>query len=165
MIKKLKNIKVCAMDVDGVLTDGRIVYDGLGRELKFFDVRDGCGISRLRKAGLKAAVISARSCRAVKARMDDLKIDAVYLAAYPKLAAYESMLEKFGVIDAEVCYIGDDLPDVPVLKRAGFAVAVANASGDVKKVVHYVTKNKGGRGAVREVIERILKAQGKWKAE
>ncbi|MBF0593683.1 MAG: HAD-IIIA family hydrolase [Candidatus Omnitrophica bacterium] len=165
MMKKLKNIKVIAMDVDGVLTDGCIVYDGTGRELKFFDVQDGCGINRARKAGFLTAVISARSCRAVKARTDDLKIDAVYLDAYPKIGAYEEMLKKFKVVDAEVCFIGDDLPDAVILKRAGFAVAVANASADIKKLVHYVTKNNGGRGAVREVIEKVLKAQGKWKVE
>lgn len=165
MIKILKQIKVLAMDVDGVLTDGRIIYDGLGRELKFFDVHDGCGISRARKAGLKTAVISARSCRAVKARTEDLKIDAVYLDAYPKIGAYEDMLKTFGASDHEVCFIGDDLPDIPIFKRVGLAVAVANASGDAKKQAHWVTKEKGGRGAVREVAEKILKAQGKWKAE
>jgi 3-deoxy-D-manno-octulosonate 8-phosphate phosphatase (KDO 8-P phosphatase) len=162
MIRKMKNIKVVAMDVDGVLTDGRIVYDGMGRELKFFDVQDGCGIACLRKAGLKAAVISARSCRAVKARTGDLKIDAVYLDAYPKLQAYEDMLKKFKVTDADVCFVGDDLPDIPVFKRAGLAVAVANASDDAKKAAHMVTRKKGGRGAVREIIEKILKVQGKW---
>ncbi len=162
MNKILKNIKVLAMDVDGVLTDGRIVYDGMGRELKFFDVQDGCGINRIRKAGLKTAVISARSCRAVRARTDDLKIDAVYLDAYPKVGAYEDMLKKFGVTDAQVCFIGDDLPDIAILKRVGLAVAVANASADVKRQAHFVTKKKGGRGAVREVAERVLKAQGKW---
>ncbi len=165
MMKKLKNIKVLAMDVDGVLTNGHIVYDGLGRELKFFDVQDGCGIAQLRKAGLKTAVISARSCRAVKARMADLKIDAVYLDAYPKTGAYEDVLKKFHVVDAEVCFMGDDLPDLPVLKRTGFAVAVQNASAEVKKQADYVTKCKGGQGAVREVVEKILKAQGKWIVE
>ena len=128
----------------------------------FFDVQDGCGINRIRKAGLKTAVISARSCRAVRARTDDLKIDAVYLDAYPKVGAYEDMLKKFGVTDAQVCFIGDDLPDIAILKRVGLAVAVANASADVKQQAHFVTKKKGGRGAVREVAERVLKAQGKW---
>jgi len=165
MTARLQKIKVVAMDVDGVLTDGRIIYDGMGRELKCFDVQDGCGIACLRKANLKTAVISARGCRAVRARTDDLKIDAVYLDAYPKIGAYEKMLKHFGVTDAEVCFIGDDLPDIMILKRAGFSVAVANASADVKKKVHYVTKHQGGRGAVREVVEKILKCQGKWKAE
>ncbi|MBF0386816.1 MAG: HAD-IIIA family hydrolase [Candidatus Omnitrophica bacterium] len=165
MKNKLKDIKVLAMDVDGVLTDGRIIYDGLGRELKFFDVQDGCGINRARKAGLKTAVISARSCRAVKARTTDLKIDAVYLDAYPKLGAYEKMLKKFGVTDSAVCFIGDDLPDIAILKRVGLAVAVANACADVKAQADLVTRKPGGRGAVREVAEMILKAQGKWQPE
>lgn len=160
-----KGIKVLAMDVDGVLTDGRIIYDGSGRELKFFDVQDGCGINRARQAGLKTAVISARSCRAVKARTDDLKIDAVYLDAYPKTIAFEEMLAKFAVKESEVCFIGDDLPDIALFKRVGLAVAVANASADAKKYAHVITKKTGGRGAVREVVEKILKAQGKWKPE
>lgn len=165
MIKKLKRIKVLAMDVDGVLTDGRIIYDGDGKELKFFDVQDGCGINRLRKAGLKTAVISARSCKAVQARMQDLKIDAVYLDAYPKMAAYEDMLAKWGVRDDEVCFIGDDLPDVAILKRVGLAVVPANACAEARDAANMITRNSGGRGAVRELIEKILKAQGLWKVE
>ncbi|MBF0619267.1 MAG: HAD-IIIA family hydrolase [Candidatus Omnitrophica bacterium] len=153
------------MDVDGVLTDGRIVYDDNGKELKFFDAHDGCGINRVRQAGLKAAVISARGCRAVKARTDDLKIDAVYLDAYPKITAYEDMLKALNVQDDEVCFIGDDLPDLQILKRVGFAVAVANAAPEALKAADYVTKKTGGRGAVREVCEKILKAQGKWTGE
>ncbi|MBF0485256.1 MAG: HAD hydrolase family protein [Candidatus Omnitrophica bacterium] len=161
-LKRLKKIKVLAMDVDGVMTDGRIVYDGDGKELKFFDVRDGYGIARIRKAGLKTAVISARGCRAVKARTDDLKIDKVYLGVSPKVTAYGDMLEKFHVKDDEVCFIGDDLPDFEILSRVGFAVAVSNAAPELKGVAHYVTRCHGGRGAVREVVEKILKAQGKW---
>lgn len=158
----LKRIKVLAMDVDGVMTDGRIIYDGNGRELKFFDVHDGYGIARCRQAGLRTAVISARSSRAVRARTDDLEIDRVYLDASPKLEAYADMLKKFGVMNEEVCFIGDDLPDLGILKRVGFAVAVRNAAPELKTMAHYVTKSLGGRGAVREVAEKILKAQGKW---
>jgi 3-deoxy-D-manno-octulosonate 8-phosphate phosphatase (KDO 8-P phosphatase) len=156
---------VIAMDVDGVMTDGRIIYDGNGQELKFFDVQDGYAIARARKQGFRTAVISARSCPAVMARITDLKIEKAYLDVYPKLSGYEDLLKAFDVKDGEVCFIGDDLPDLAVLKRVGFAVAVQNAAPEVKKVAHYVTKKKGGRGAVREVIEKILKAQGKWKIE
>ena len=159
---QLKRIKVIAMDVDGVLTDGRIVYDANGKELKFFDVQDGYGISRARKAGLKTAVISARGCRAVKARTTDLKITKVYLDVYPKVTAYEKMLKVLGVKDDEVCFIGDDLPDFEILKRVGFAAAPANAVPEVRNVADYVSKKIGGRGAVRDVVEKILKAQGKW---
>ena len=158
----LKKIKVLAMDVDGVMTDGRIVYDGSGRELKFFDVQDGYGIARVRLEGLKTAIISARSCTAVKVRARDLKFDRVFLDARPKITAYEKMLKLFKVNDDEVCFIGDDIPDHAVLSRAGFAVAVANAVPEIRKVADYVTERSGGRGAVREVAEMILKAQGRW---
>jgi 3-deoxy-D-manno-octulosonate 8-phosphate phosphatase (KDO 8-P phosphatase) len=165
MIAKLKKIKVIAMDVDGVMTDGRIIYDGNGQELKFFDVQDGYAISRARKQGFKIAIISARSCPAVTARLTDLKIEKAYLDVYPKITAYEDLLKAFAVKDEEVCFIGDDLPDLAILERVGFAVAVQNAAPEIKKVADYVTRKKGGRGAVREVIEKILKAQNKWSQE
>jgi 3-deoxy-D-manno-octulosonate 8-phosphate phosphatase (KDO 8-P phosphatase) len=165
MIAKLKRIKVIAMDVDGVMTDGRIIYDGNGQELKFFDVQDGYAISRARKQGFKIAVISARSCPAVKARLTELKIEKSYLDVYPKISAYEDLLKAFAVNDDEVCFIGDDLPDLEILKRVGLAVAVKNAAPEIKKIADHVTKRKGGRGAVREVVEQILKAQNKWSQE
>lgn len=159
---RLKAIKVIAMDVDGVMTDGRIVYDGNGKELKFFDVQDGYAIALARKAGLKIAMISARGCRAVKARAADLKFHKVYLDAYPKIGAYAKMVKSFGVKDEQVCFIGDDLPDLELLSRVGFAAVPRNAAPEVKKVADYVTRRNGGRGAVREVVEKILKAQGLW---
>ena len=160
----LKNIKVIAMDVDGVMTDGRIIYDGNGKELKFFDVQDGYGIARARHAGLKTAIISARGCAAVRARARDLKFDKVYLDVHPKITAYEKMLKVFGVSDAEVCFIGDDIPDHAILSRVGFAAAPANAVPEIKKIADHVAQHAGGRGAVREVVEMILKAQGRWSA-
>lgn len=162
---KVKGIKVIAMDVDGVMTDGRIIYDAKGDELKFFDVQDGYAIAKARHAGLKTVVISARKSRAVEARTDDLKFTQVYLDAWPKLPAYEKMLKSLKVTDKEVCFIGDDLPDYQILKRVGFAAAPSNAAPEVKAVVDYVAKKHGGRGAVREIIEKILKAQNKWKVE
>ena len=158
----LKKIKVVAMDVDGVMTDGRIIYDGEGKELKFFDVQDGYAIARGRRTGLKTAIISARGCRAVKARAKDLKFDKVYLNASPKVEAYARMLKAFAVKDEDVCYIGDDIPDLDILRRVGFAVAPANAAAELRTVAHYVTLRSGGRGAVREALEMILKAQGQW---
>ncbi|NLE64677.1 MAG: HAD hydrolase family protein [Elusimicrobia bacterium] len=158
----LKKIKLIAMDVDGVMTDGRIVFDDLGRELKFFDVKDGLAISLARRGGLKTAVISARGCRAVRARMKDLKIDKVYLDAYPKIKAFEKMLSALGVTGQEVCFIGDDLPDLEILGRVGMAACPADAASEVRAVADLVAKSKGGRGAVREIIEKILKAQGAW---
>ena len=161
----LRNIKVLAMDVDGVLTDGKIIVDANGVETKNFDVQDGFGLVFVRKAGIKTAVISARPSDVVKYRMEELQIDKVFTGVYPKTAAYEQMLKGFGVRDEEVCFVGDDLADLVILKRAGFAVAVANAVFEVKQVAGHVTKRSGGNGAVREVVELILKAQGKWGPE
>ncbi len=163
MKTKVSKIKVLIMDVDGILTDGRIIIDSQGKEIKVFDVKDGLAIVRSKQVGLKTAIISARSAEAVRVRAEDLKIDKVYQDANPKLEAYEKLLKEFGVSDAEVCFMGDDLPDLPVLRRAGFAVTVPDAVPEAKKICDYVTKKEGGRGAVREVIELILKTQGKWK--
>lgn len=167
MIKKaqLKKIKVIATDIDGVLTDGAIIYADQGGELKFFNVKDGYAMMRAKKEGLKTAFISARPCVPVELRARDLGVDGVYLNAYPKTAAFEDMLRKFDVQEDEVCFIGDDLPDVPLLLRAGFSACPRDAVDEVKKIVDFVSKDKGGHGAVREIIEKILKAQGKWSLE
>jgi len=162
MTETLKKIKVVAMDVDGVLTDGRIIMDGNGLETKNFDVQDGFGIMFLKKCGIKTAIISARHSNVVAFRAQDLKVDKVYVGVYPKLGAYESMLREFGVLDEEVCFIGDDVADLGIMGRCGFAVAVANAVFEVKRIADYVTGRSGGRGAVREAVELILKAQGHW---
>jgi len=158
----LKKIKVLAMDVDGVLTDGRIIVDSHGVESKNFDVQDGFGIVFLQKCGIKTALISARESDVVIYRAKDLKIDKVYIGVYPKLSAYESMLKEFNVLDTEVCFIGDDVADLKLMRRCGVSVAVANAVAEVKQIASYVTVKKGGHGAVREVVELILKAQGHW---
>ena len=162
---KLENIKVLVMDVDGVLTDGRIIMDGNGVETKNFDVQDGLGIVFAQMAGLKTAIISARYSDVTAHRAKDLKIDKVFCGVYPKTAAYEQMIKDFGVSDQEVCFVGDDLADLVILKRVGFAVAVANAVFEVKQAADYVTTKFGGKGAVRETVEHILKAQGKWGPE
>ena len=161
--RKIKKIKVLALDVDGVLTDGKIIVTDDGKEIKNFDVQDGFGLVLLQKAGYKTAIISARAAAAVTARAKDLKIDRIYQNAYPKTEAYVRLLDDLQVKDEEVCFVGDDLPDGTILNRAGFAVAVANAVLEVKKKADYVTRNKGGAGAVREVVELILKSNGQWK--
>jgi 3-deoxy-D-manno-octulosonate 8-phosphate phosphatase (KDO 8-P phosphatase) len=158
----LKKIKVVAMDVDGVLTDGRIIIDSNGIETKNFDVQDGLGIMFLKECGFKTAIISARESGVVAYRAKDLKIDKVYVGVHPKLSAYKNMLEEFKVLDEEVCFIGDDLTDLSVLRRCGLAVAVANAVFEIKQIADYVTVRRGGQGAVREIIELILQAQGHW---
>lgn len=160
---RLKKIKLLVMDVDGVLTDGKIVVDARGKELKFFDVQDGFGLVLLRQAGIKTAILSARSSPAVAARAEDLKIDKICQDAYPKSDVYARLIREFGLMDEKVCFVADDLPDLAVLKRVGLAVAVSNAVAEVKKAAHYITACRGGDGAVREVVELILKAQGKWK--
>jgi 3-deoxy-D-manno-octulosonate 8-phosphate phosphatase (KDO 8-P phosphatase) len=161
----LSKIKVVAMDVDGTLTDGRIIMDSNGTEFKNFDVQDGFGIVFLKKCGIKTVIISARHSDVVAYRAKDLKIDKIYVGVYPKLSAYENMLEEFNVPDQEVCFIGDDVADIGIMRRCGFAVAVANAVFEVKQIAHHVTSKRGGKGAVRETIELILQAQGHWSPE
>src|ERR1700691_6035580 len=133
MKEALKKIKVVVMDIDGVLTDGRIIIDSNGVETKNFDVQDGFGIVFLKKCGIKTAIISARQSGVVAHRAKDLSIDKVYVGVYPKLDAYESMLKELSVQDEEVCFIGDDLADFGVMSRCGLAVAVANAVFEVKQ--------------------------------
>jgi 3-deoxy-D-manno-octulosonate 8-phosphate phosphatase (KDO 8-P phosphatase) len=158
----MKNIKMVIVDVDGVLTDGAIYIDDNGCETKAFHVLDGTGISYLHRSGVKTAIISGRNCDAVIHRAKELNIEDVYQGVTNKLDAYEEILKKYALRDEEVCYIGDDLIDLPIFYRVGFPVAVANASPIVKRYSLYVTRTKGGSGAVREVAEMILKYQNKW---
>ena len=160
--KKAKKIKLLLMDVDGVLQDGRIVYSSSGDELKFFDVTDGMGLSLWSRAGLKSAILTAKKSRLVSKRSKLMNIGRAYQNAFNKLDVFEKILDDFAVSPHEVCYMGDDVIDIPVLKKAGLAICPPNAVQEVKNEVHYITKRDGGRGAVREVIDIILKAQGKW---
>jgi 3-deoxy-D-manno-octulosonate 8-phosphate phosphatase (KDO 8-P phosphatase) len=163
---RAKKIRVLLMDVDGVLTDGRIWLlsrrDGTASEIKGFSAYDGAGLKLARAAGLRTGLITGRESSAVAQRARECEIEFVYQGRATKLGAYEEILRATGANDREVAYVGDDLPDLPLLQRAGFAVAVANAAPEVKRAAHYVTSRAGGEGAVREVIELIVKAQGKW---
>jgi 3-deoxy-D-manno-octulosonate 8-phosphate phosphatase (KDO 8-P phosphatase) len=163
---RAKKIRVLLMDVDGVLTDGRIWLlsrrDGTASEIKGFSAYDGAGLKLARAAGLRTGLITGRESSAVSQRARECEIEFVYQGRATKLAAYEEILRATGASDAETAYIGDDLPDLPLLQRVGFAAAVANAAPEVKRAAHYVTAHSGGDGAVREVIELIVKAQGKW---
>ncbi len=162
MLEELaKKVRLLILDVDGVLTDGRIIYDNFGDELKCFDVQDGLGVFLLNKAGIKSVIITARKTRAVIKRARDMHIAAVYSNHY-KLKIYQKVLRRFKVTDEEVCFIGDDLLDLPIIKRAGLSVSPPNAVDEVKNLSRYITRKRGGRGAVREVIEIILKSQGLW---
>ena len=160
--EKLKGIRLLILDVDGVMTDGRIIMDDAGREIKNFNVRDGHGIKILQRCGVKVAILTGRKSKVVEHRAKDLEIKDVYQKVYNKKEVFEKILKKHKLLADAVAFIGDDIVDVPVLKRVGFSVAVADALDIVKKSVDYVAKNRGGDGAVREICEMILQAQGKW---
>ncbi len=162
MIQRIKPVKLLIMDVDGVMTDGSVIYNDKGEETKIFNVRDGHGIKMLQRAGIKAALITARLSECVKHRARNLGIELVYQGAVDKAKAFEDLLEKEGLKPEETAYMGDDVVDIPVLKRAGLAIGVSDAVDEVRELVHYITIKPGGKGAVREVVELILKAQGKW---
>lgn len=148
--------------MDGVLTDGRVGYDGAGRELKFFDIKDGHGIKLLQRAGLEVGILSGRRSRAVRIRAQELGIQVVQQKALDKGKALEGILRRKKLKPEEICFVGDDLVDLPVFLRVGLAIAVADCVKDLKGLAHYITRHPGGRGAVREVCEMILKAQGRW---
>ncbi len=160
--EQAKKIKLLVMDVDGVLTDGRIIYTNSGDELKFFDVTDGMGLALWFRAGLKTAILTAKKSKIVSRRAKIMHIDRIYQNAFKKLGTFRRILVDFNVSAEKVCFIGDDIIDVPVLKRAGLAICVPNSVQEAKNEAHYITKREGGRGAVREIIDMILKIQGKW---
>lgn len=162
MEDRLRAIKLVIMDVDGVLTDGSIILDDGGRELKFFNVKDGHGIVLLHRVGIKTALITGRHSPVVERRAMELKVPLVFQGVKNKLRVYRELREKEGLKDEEIAYIGDDLVDIPILSRVGVAVAVADAHPLVKDAAHIVTEQAGGKGAVREFIEILLQAQEKW---
>ena len=161
VIKRAQKVKIILMDVDGVMTRGMIVYDSNGLEIKHFNAHDGLGIKLALLAGLKTGIISARESGTIRTRANELKMDYLYLGRDKKLDAFRELQKDLNLEPEDFCFIGDDLPDIPVLKQVGFAVAVKNASAMTRKVAHYVTEKDGGEGAVREVVEIILRAQEK----
>lgn len=162
VLNKAKKVKLLLLDVDGVLTDGRIIYDSAGRDSKFFDVRDGLGVTVLNKAGIKTILITAKGSKAIKPRARDMLVEAVYENILPKSVVLDRILKKYKVSSEEICFMGDDLVDLCIMKRVGFPVAVFNSCAQVRCVASYITFKEGGRGAVREVAELILKSQGLW---
>ena len=162
--KRISRIRMMIFDVDGVLTDGRIIYMDDGSEMKEFDVQDGHGIKLLQRAGIDVALISGRACRAVEQRANGLGISRVYQGAKFKIETYEQLLSDTGLKEHETGFMGDDLIDIPVMRRAGFSVAVPNGVPHIFPYAHYVTRASGGRGAVREVCEMILQVQGLWES-
>ena len=162
LLQRARKIKILILDCDGVLTDGRIILLPDGDETKCFDVKDGHAMVMAQRAGLPIAIISGRKSSVVRARAKELGIAHLHEMAWVKKEPYEKILAEEKLRDEEVCYVGDDVVDIPLLKRAGLGVAVADATEETKEHSHLVTKRAGGQGAVREVIELILKAQDKW---
>jgi len=159
---RLRRVKLLLLDVDGVLTDGRIVYDSRGSELKFFDVHDGLGVYVLHKAGIPTVLVTAKSSKTIRPRAKDMRVAEVFADVFPKTAILDKILKKYNVSIDEICFVADDLVDLSLIHKVGLPVAVANASNEIKEAAVYVTNRTGGRGAVREIAELILKSQGKW---
>lgn len=158
----LKAIHAVVLDVDGVLTDGSVIAAEDGALLRQMNIKDGFALQHAVKAGLRIGVITGGKSAGVRQRLEGLGITDLYMGASEKLSVYESLLAQWGLGDTQVCYIGDDMPDMPVLRRVGLAVAPADAASDVLAAVHHVTAKPGGHGCVREVLEAILKAQNRW---
>jgi 3-deoxy-D-manno-octulosonate 8-phosphate phosphatase (KDO 8-P phosphatase) len=159
-VEKAKKLKLLILDVDGVLTDGKLFFDNEGNEYKSFHARDGHGIKLLRQTGVEVAVISGRKSNSVALRMKSLGIDHVYQGHENKRAAFYEILEKTGITEEQAAHVGDDLLDLPIMTRVGLAVAVADANFAVKQRADWCTTLPGGCGAVREVCDFIMQAQG-----
>jgi 3-deoxy-D-manno-octulosonate 8-phosphate phosphatase (KDO 8-P phosphatase) len=167
LLERAAKIKLFLMDVDGTLTDGGVCLmsmpnDGGVAELKVFNSLDGLGLKLASIMGIRTGFITGRKSPAVQQRARENRVEFVYLGQETKTAAFEEILAKAGVVEEQVAYMGDDLPDMPLARRVGLAVAVANAAPELKAICHYVTNAKGGEGAAREVVELILKSQGRW---
>jgi 3-deoxy-D-manno-octulosonate 8-phosphate phosphatase (KDO 8-P phosphatase) len=156
------------MDVDGTMTDGSVTLlsqpDGTALEIKTFDAHDGQGLTLAQSAGLRTGCITGRESAALLRRAHEMKMEFIYMKQPLKMPAYEEILAKAGLNNAEAAYIGDDLPDIPLMQRVGLAIAVGDAVVEVKKAAHYTTASHAGHGAVREAVELILKSKGIWEA-
>jgi len=166
--KRAAQIKLLLMDVDGTMTNGSVTLlsqpDGTALEIKTFDAHDGQGLTLAQTAGLRTGCITGRESAALLRRAHEMKMEFIYMKQPVKMLAYEEILQKAGVSDSAVAYIGDDLPDIPLMRRVGLAVAVGDAASEVKEAAHYITSARGGDGAVREAVELILKSKGIWEA-
>jgi 3-deoxy-D-manno-octulosonate 8-phosphate phosphatase (KDO 8-P phosphatase) len=166
--KRAAQIKVLLMDVDGTMTDGGVTLlsqtDGSALEIKAFDAHDGQGLTLAQTAGLRTGCITGRESAALLRRAHEMKMEFIYMKQPLKMPAYEEILRKAGASDSAVAYVGDDLPDIPLLRRVGLAIAVGDAVPEVKKAAHYTTQALAGHGAIREAVEVILKSQGIWEA-
>ncbi len=161
LFQRARKITTILFDVDGVFANGQIVYDINKIETKYYDAHDGFGIKLARFAGFRTGIISARESDAIRHRAKELKIDTLYLGRYDKLNAYRSLKSSLELSDQEIAFAGDDIADIPVLKQVGLPIAVTNAAREVKAAARFMTRRRGGHGAIREVIEFILYAQGR----
>ena len=159
---RCKNVELILSGVDGVLTDGGIIYDNQGIETKRFHVRDGMGIKLWQRAGFRFGILTARTSNVVQLRANELGVDVIRQGVDAKLLAARQVIEELSLTPEQVCYIGDDLPDLPLILAVGFGVAVADAAAEVRDAAEHVTKLSGGQGAVRETIEFILQQKGLW---
>jgi 3-deoxy-D-manno-octulosonate 8-phosphate phosphatase (KDO 8-P phosphatase) len=159
---RLKKIKMVLLDVDGVLTAGEIIYSDNGEQIKIFNVKDGVGIRLLKEAGFKVGIITGRKGRALHHRCINLGIDLIFEGVRHKDQVLDTVTAQTGISKEAMAYVGDDLPDLPVMKQVGLAVAVADAHEILRQQAHIITRARGGKGAVRELSEAILKAQGLW---
>jgi 3-deoxy-D-manno-octulosonate 8-phosphate phosphatase (KDO 8-P phosphatase) len=166
--KRAAQIKVLLMDVDGTMTDGSVTLlsqnDGTALEIKTFDAHDGQGLTLAHTAGLRTGCITGRESAALLRRATEMKMEFIYMKQPVKMPAYEDILRKAGVPDTAVAYVGDDLPDIPLMRRAGLAIAVGDAVPEVKSAAQYSTRAVAGHGAIREAVELILKSKGVWEA-
>jgi len=162
VLVRAQKIKLLILDIDGVCTDGKLYFNEQGEALKVFHAHDGLGMKLLQKSSVIIAVISARNSAAVNYRLQSLGITHVYQGQENKLIAFETILKELQLIEDEVAYLGDDLPDLPIIRRVGLGMCVANANQHVKKHARHITTQSGGNGAVREVCELIMQAQNTW---
>jgi len=164
--KRAAQIKVLLMDVDGTMTDGNVMLlsqpDGTALEIKSFDAHDGQGLTLAHTAGIRTGCITGRESPALLRRANEMKMEFVYMKQPMKIPAYEDIVRKAGVPESAVAYVGDDLPDIPVMRRVGLAIAVADAVPEVKAAAHFTTKSVAGRGAIRDAVELLLKSKGIW---
>ncbi|MEW5807404.1 MAG: HAD family hydrolase [Acidobacteriota bacterium] len=162
--ERAKKVKLLLMDVDGVMTDGKVIFSSNGAEAKEFDAKDGVGIKIAQRVGIKTGLITGRVSEAVARRGEELGMDEIHQGKKEKIKIYMEIIDRLSLKDEEVGFIGDDIIDIPIMKRVGFPAAVADAHPAILPYAIYTTSSSGGRGAIREVIDLIIKAQGKWNA-
>lgn len=162
VIERAKKIKLIMLDVDGVLTDGRIIFSSTGEELKCFNAQDGCAMVLAQRVGIKIAFITGRKSSILVRRAREHQVAEVFQNANNKQEVLQKLLNKYQLGPEEVAFMGDDLVDIAIMKKSGLAIAVADAVLEVKEISHYITQREGGRGAIREVVDLIIKSQDKW---